>query len=109
MQTRETCGRAGEVIELERWGRRLQKEQKGGDAWEEQELATDRAGGGAERVASSVRHCWRPSAHPGHPASRNLYLPPRVLSVGSGGGYTPDLYSRKSEYTEKAPSTGPFL
>lgn len=25
------------------------------------------------------------------------------------GGYTPDLYSRKSEYTEKAPSTGPFL
>ena len=44
MQTRETCGRAGEVIELERWGWRLQKEQKGGDAWEEQELATDRAG-----------------------------------------------------------------
>ena len=42
--------------------------------------------------------------------ARNPYLPPRVLSVGSGrGGYTPDLYSRKSEYTEKAPSTGPFL
>lgn len=25
------------------------------------------------------------------------------------GQYTPDLYSRKSEYTEKAASTGPFL
>ena len=31
-------------MELERWGQRLQKEQKVGDAWEEQVLAMERAG-----------------------------------------------------------------
>lgn len=43
-----------------------------------------------------------PDSHPNPPT-------PPLPAVAIWGQYTPDLYIRKSEYTEKAASTGPFL
>lgn len=40
------------------------------------------------------------------PAGNPALPPPPAATRGQD---PPDLYSRKSEYTEKAPSTGPFL
>lgn len=103
-----TCGRDGKVMEVERWGRRLQKEQKGREAWEEQELATDGAGEEPREWAAAGGAAGGPAPARDVLPARNPHVPPQGPSVGSGG-CTPDLYSRKSEYTEKAPSTGPFL